>query len=428
MSQNHLLKLYLALVAILLSILVACTPQESLRTQLTVTRSTESELTTSQVAPSTILQPNPMGSLTRLAVTPVVSRAPHQSTDAATPHPTSSTIPSPTTLPTHLPPVELYIIYSTTSESNRVKNSQIWLFDTLSQVKQLVFSTNPGSTIELNDVRWHPLNRRLLYYIQREADRTWALWRWDLDLAQAERVTEFFPENILGWLADWSIDGQWLSLYTENYSEGNTQFAGLLVESETGKVIINEQIGEWSPVISNQFVYYSSLATNPSRLLIKSTGSDEPIRSIDLDFTPVVLAWQPSGENLVATSDGGASGNSNLYSYNFTEGSWFALQEPERNNYSPILSWSPSSTWLAISYPEHIYILNESQLTKDPMVLAEMERPFVETWLEQPDRMIIRSKNALWLLDPSLPDEMRQVFNLQILGLTSASSIDIWGP
>jgi hypothetical protein len=432
MSQNNLLKFHLSIAAIMLFMLVACAPQESQTistAQPIATGSTESELTTSQlVSPTTTIQSDQIGLPTRLTSTPIASPTLIRSTDTAMLPPTPSITPSPTMTSTPLLPLELYIIYSTTSESNGIKNSQVWLFDTLLQEKQLLFSTAPGSTIELNDVRWHPLDRSLIYYIQRETDRKWALWRFDRDQAQADRITEFFSEDTVGWLADWSIDGQWLSLYAEDYSEGTIQVFSLLVDSETGRVVTNEQLGEWSPVIPNQFVYYDSLTANPARLLIKSTDSFEPIQSLDLDFTPVVLSWQPSGENLIVTSDSGVSGSSEMYSYDFTEGGWIALQEPERNIYSPMLSWAPSSMWLAISYSSHIYILSQTQLTEKPVLLAEMERPVVETWLEQPDRMLVRSNNTLWLLDPSMPNKMRQVISLQILGLDSTSSIDIWEP
>lgn len=339
---------------------------------------------------------------------------------------TSATFTPPAT---SSPMSRFLIVYAKDSKSEGKPNSQIWLFDSLLQESQLLFSTDPGSTIDENNIKWHLTNKDIIYYIQNESGGRWALWKFDLQQRQSTKITESFPSNPQGLMSDWSTDGQWVSLYAVGAIEGKTNISGLLINVETGESLTtNEFVLEWSPISPDQYIFYTPVIGDIPYLSINSVKYSDSSAMINLEMFPVHdLIWSPSGEKLIAIVGGEAAGGLYLYGYDFMMKRWSKLQQLETSGsvFGPQLSQSTHGDWIILNYFTKIFALKSDRLTDIPILLYESEFAIVKEWLDQPDRLIIFSNNELIQLSPDTPGEILKVIDFEESGLDNISKFDV---
>lgn len=426
---NSLLYTFIFLVTILTS---ACVPQA-----LPASVPTSSVLEGTQVA-----TPGSIG----IDKTPTVQSSPTdtQIPPSETPQVTvsSTSTSSPTETPTQTPIPNLEIIYAVTNESNGAFYSEVWIFDIFTGQKELVFSTSPGSGIPASSVKWHPVDKNVIYYVlvEGEQDFSWALWKYDMQQEQAERVSEHFPMAIgtLTLWSSWSLDGNWVRIYTEDRSKavdvpGKVSYT--FINIETGIATVIEQLSSaWSPLISNEIISFESgLGYAEYHMVLRDLQTSNIIQEVDAEpitsqikndayNNNVNLSWLYPGDFLIVSMDKG--NESTLFSYNFQSNTWNRLQEI---SYASVeLISSPRGEWLAILDKfRQISVLNQNELTQPQQHLLSGSVLNFETWIENPERMIVSSENKLWLIDPMFPQQKIELIDLGTLELKPGHNIDI---
>jgi hypothetical protein len=328
-----------------------------------------------------------------------------------------------------VPLPDLTIAYVQNASSGNSEHSEIWLFNTSNQENRLIHSTEQGSNIAAGDLRWNPANNDELYYVQVDPDRSWRLWRYDLLLEVAEPVTGSFPPGF-GLIRDWSADGNWLSFYTEDFSNDEKLINMVLVNVNTGDFFVQEFTDiVWSP---NQPSHYAFYAPDGKNVVVRDANepdsltripvnfSKQIMNNIDVGFTPVVrFAWQPSGKSPLFVE-----ANGELYSFDFDVDQWEKIRNFEINTRD--LFWSPSGEWLIINPYDSLYALRKDQL-EDSLIPLVMDRDLVvvEGWIEGSDSPIISTDNKLWIFDLEMPNKLVELFDLTSIGLESGTNIDI---
>lgn len=424
-----LLYTFIFLVTILAS---ACVPQT-----LPASVPTSSVLERTQVA-----TPDSIGidKTPTVQSSPTETQIPPSETPQVTVPPTSTS--SPTETPTQIPIPNLEIVYAVINESNGAFYSDVWVFDIFTGQKELVFSTRPGSGIPASSVKWHPVDKNAIYYVlvEGEQDFSWALWKYDMQQEQAERISERFPMAIgtLTLWSSWSLDGNWVRIYTEDRSEavdvpGKVSYT--FINIETGVATVIEQLSSaWSPLQSNEIISFESgLGYAEYHMILRDLQTSNIIQEVDAESIAsqikndaynnnVNLSWLYPGDFLVVSMDKG--NESTLLLYNFQSNTWDRLQEI---NYASVeLISSPSGEWLAILDKfKQISVLNQNELTQPLQHLISGSVLDFETWIENPERMIVSSDNKLWLIDPMFPQQKIELVDLGILELKPGHNIDI---
>ncbi len=323
----------------------------------------------------------------------------------------------------------LTIAYVKNVDSGNLEHSEIWLYDTANHENQRIHSTEQGRIIVAGDLRWHPANINEIYYVQVSVDRTWRLFRHDLLLGASEPVIEAFPPG-LGLIRDWSKDGNWLSLYYEDYSSNETRKNIMFINVNTGEFIIQGYIDiEWSPIEPNHYAYYApdgrniviSSVNEPRNLTnVPVHFSEQIMNNIDVGFTPVVrFAWQPSGQFPLFVE-----ANGELFSFDFDINQWEKIRNFDMNTTE--LTWSPSGNWLVINPYNTIFVLRKDYLADHlyPLI-SDNDLVVVEGWVKEPESLIVSTGDKLWIMHPEEPDQQVELFDLASIGLNTGINIDI---
>jgi hypothetical protein len=317
--------------------------------------------------------------------------------------------------------------------------SQLWLVDTQTNEKHVIYTTPLGSEIGPL-MSWHPYDEKILYFVQYfsvEAEaKDWQLWRFDVTTMTAEAVSELFSEGF-GLLIDWSATGDWLHLTAGKWSGSELQVDEIVINIQSGAVIhlgvdTSSDYFAWNPNQDEQYAVYRVSTRNADRDIEHISIFDLPKQSIAQrialqlstkhmeqirnGFAPnIILGWQPQGTDLLVEAEG------ELYEYDTASEQWFALNVDSPTGIDNLI-WSPGGSWVLLRRgSEILYSLPKDNLSHQPKRIVEDSHRILG-WFDQLDWPIISMNDKIWLIDPGLTVSNIELYDLTTIGLDTSHS------
>jgi len=349
--------------------------------------------------------------------TPILPMPPTETIVIATPQATTTPFQS-----TSVPIPEIWIVYKTDIDQDDVFNgSQVWVYSALSSKKELAFSTEPGSAID-RDVKWDPINSKAFYYIQvEESNHTWALWKYDLSTQERKQITDKFPSGF-GIILDFSTDGQWVRLYSEDHSLEEIQITTVLVDTLTGKhQNLDIKNGAWLSSEPHHFAYYDP-QSDPKNIVVNNVDSMDIVKKIDISpilgnlIPNLVITWRPQSEELFVASNESPQGSGQtiisyeIYRYELSRGEWSEFTELG-GSVEPKLIWSPNGRWLAIDRSDAISVIDQ-EFPDERKLIISGNFTYSLDWLRGVDQLVVFSDGYLYIADPTATQVLQELSNL----------------
>lgn len=391
-----------------------------------------------------LTEPSPIPIIAPLGtLTPTVS-ATHNVLTATPTWPERSATSLASTLPlsqtTPLPPVAFELAYVVTLAENGLRYSQLRLYDSETGQDNVLYRTQPGSVILTDDVDWRPNHLDELCFTQIEPDRTWALWCYQRISAEAKQMTNPFPAGF-GFMQDWSPNGDWLTLLSQEFPNAPEDAFYWLVNIETQRASTIDyayRAFAWDPLVPGQFIHYWKDWT---QLQIRDANAKRLIKTIKIDFSDFSmsnirsgfssniggLAWQASPQRLYAAV---REESGHLYQYDFMERQWRYLDNfRQTGTCCSDFGLSPSGEWLVFAdggyQQEKVYLLDTTADEPELRQAFSGEIVIVVGWAAKPELLALWGQNRLWLIDPQFPENRRMILDLNSIGLADYYGFDV---
>ncbi|WP_420641139.1 hypothetical protein [Candidatus Leptofilum sp.] len=318
---------------------------------------------------------------------------------------------------------ELSLVYAET-DTEKAWQSQIWVWDSSTNVTTLVYETQPGNAILFDRVRWDPNGEDTVYFTQiSQTDRSWALFRLSLNTGDLTQVGPTFDSGI-GFISEWSPNGQWLQIEQSNVESGVPEFeANILVNLANGETQVSqfEKIA-WS-ANSQEIVAYRKPETPPLQLeLVAVPGGDvlniyslvfpatEATERIQLGFYPQFsFVWHSEADAYYLVSNTTSNNRYELLLLDSQSGELIRQQIVSNVNYTPKLSLSPDGRWLLVDgHNQMIQVFHTATLDHQPLRFpSDSYSPFLG-WVENSNLFLFRSGDSLFVAgaDRSFPPHL----------------------
>lgn len=304
-------------------------------------------------------------------------------TTHASPLPTlTPTLISDTTLPSTHPLNLLIAGFQITDKGKDNETYELWLINSRTQEKQLVFTTPPGK--QTSTMIWGGIQSDFLYVLEvKDTEVGYNAWQLYEINYKTGTSNPFFDENESGFprLLDISAQGKWIRLLVEDLSSaeiGEIWF----INTEDGTIVKSEQFFfgfTWSPDDPDKFAYSQNVSDTrdektPQSIIIRKVPELEIQDIIDYQYTnwgsDPSLVWHPVNHDqiFVFVFD-------EAYLVDLTQRSWSLITQdflflPD-NTLRQTINISPSGKWLLLEYSGYIDIVQLSNLEVDAIHLKD---------------------------------------------------------
>lgn len=350
---------------------------------------------------------------------------------------TPTTAPSET--PTTSPWPELLVAAVTIQKKGEADEvHEIWLVDTLSEEKRLVFTTTPGT--RLTQMLWGGEQSDILYVAEikgiGEGHLIWQLYEVNYGTGESRA---FFTEPMEGVpsLLDMSTQGKWLRIWVDYFEP--TSFEWWFVNTDDGTATRNDPDDRylssfvWAPDETDVFAYFQEATTDsdgnriPQSVVISKVTNDfetlHKYRFTGLTNGPLLM-WDPSSAEQILFY---ASGQ--MYTVDLSTEQWTQVAEgldvfPE-DRWTQLLK-SPSGQWaVTTTFIRAIRLIDPIQ------VIARFEDKVGQghrflSWYGDEDCIVISTRDGkvqIYKLGGNF-DLIREI-NLNEYGLASPESATI---
>lgn len=266
--------------------------------------------------PGELNQQQTVSSQVALPITPVLTTTPTPDLEvtspsiANTPPPTWTPTTAPSATPTPIPLPELLIAVVEIQQKGEANEfHEIWLVDTSTEEKRLVFTTTPGT--RWTEMMWGDEQSHNLYVAEmrgfEEGHPTWQLYEVNYETGSSRT---FFAKPMEGApsLLDLSTQGKWVRIWVDYFdpiSFDPISFEWWFINAGDGTVVRNDPADRdlsgfvWSPDEPDVFAYFQRSTVNetgggiPQSIVISEVTNFELLDTIEDRY----ISWE--GEPLL---------------------------------------------------------------------------------------------------------------------------------